>query len=314
VELDIFAGEVRAAVASAVGTAAAAFSVRAEDVAPGDGKQIRPRLVYECAATLGADYGKATRLAAAIEMVHLASLCHDDVIDNAATRRGRPSLNARVGNHASVLMGDYLYASASRMVARELGLRVAEILADTVVKMTDAELRQSRLLWDSRADYDSYLSIIEGKTAALFSACTAGTAAVAGAPEALIAAFSAFGRGFGLGFQIIDDVLDYSPQSASWGKEPLKDLKEGLVTLPLIFALGDGDEGGRGAALAHLASHGGTPFDPAVISAFVEKTGAVRRCADLADHFVSEGTAALSGIARADRLTAFARESLDRKY
>lgn len=313
-ELKVFTGEVRTAVAATVETAAAALSVRAGDVAPGDGKQIRPRLVYECAAVLGADFGKASRLAAAIEMVHLASLCHDDVIDNAGTRRGRPSLNARVGNHASVLMGDYLYASASHLVARELGLRVAEILADTVVKMTDAELRQSKLLWDSRADCDSYLSVIEGKTAALFAACTAGTAAVAGVPEAVIAAFSAFGRGFGLGFQIVDDVLDYSPRSASWGKEPLKDFKEGLVTLPLIFALGDGDESGRGAAIAHLASRGGAPFDPAIISGFVEKTGAVQKCADLADKFVSEGTAALAGVARADRLAAFARESLARTY
>lgn len=313
-DLTRFIAEVERALSGTIAGAAGALGIEPGGISLGGGKRIRPRLVHECAGVLGADMTKAAHLATAIELVHVASLCHDDVIDHAATRRGVPSLNNRLGNQNAVLMGDYLYASASLLVTVKLGLGIAEILSETFLRMTEAELRQSRLVWNPAADYEGYLAVIEGKTASLFAACTRGAAVIAAAPPPVVAAFTAFGRGFGMAFQIIDDMLDYSPRSASWGKEPLKDFTEGLVTLPLIIALGNGNVAGKTAALNHLASRGAEPFDPAVIGEFVRLSGATDRCNEIADRFVSDGVAAITSHLPADRLAAFARESLGRTF
>lgn len=309
-----FVDEVARRVVATIDAAGQALGVKPGEISLGGGKRIRPRLVFECACALNADMTKAAHLATAVELVHVASLCHDDVIDNAGTRRGAPALNSRVGNQHAVLMGDYLYASASLLVAVELGLDIAHILSDTFLKMTEAELRQSRLVWNPAAEYESYLGVIEGKTAALFVACTRGAAVIAGAPAPMVEAFTAYGRGFGLGFQIVDDVLDYSPKSASWGKEPLKDFTEGLVTLPLIYALRDGNGTGRACVFKHLETRGASSCDATVLDRLVTSSGAIDRCTALAVQFIDDGVAAVAGHVPSDRLAAFARESLARTY
>ncbi len=175
----------------------------------------------------------------AVELVQVGSLCHDDVIDEAETRRGAESVNARWGNLKAILAGDFLLAKASE-IAAGLGTEVAGLLAATIGRLCEGEVHELRRAYDPTRSEDSYLTAIEGKTAALFAtACRVG-AIVGGLPSEDIERLTTFGRHYGMAFQVVDDVLDVIATDEQLGKPAGHDIAEGIYNLPVIRALAGG--------------------------------------------------------------------------
>ncbi len=198
------------------------------------GKQVRPRTIYNLIEAISVgDKEKYVPLATATEVVHLASLFHDDVIDNGTIRRGRPTLNVRYGNLISILAGDYFYSSASQLVLENYDIEVSKIYSHSVSYMTRMELRQAILRWNIEVSEDEYFDIIRGKTGALFSASFESIAVVSGLNQRERLHFREAGMLYGEIFQLIDDLLDFV--GTETGKNRLKDLSEGYMTLPAIY-------------------------------------------------------------------------------
>ncbi|HOJ52190.1 MAG TPA: polyprenyl synthetase family protein [Syntrophales bacterium] len=210
----------------------------------GGGKRIRPLMLLSVAAACGGGQEARYPLAAVIEFIHTASLLHDDVIDNAETRRGRVSANHIWGNQASILVGDYLYARSFDLMTQYGNQRVIKCLARATTAMAEGEVFQLTKVGDIGISEADYLKIIEGKTAVLISAACEIGAIIGGAGEEEINRFARFGYATGMAFQIVDDALDYTAKEENLGKSLGKDLAEGKITLPLICALsrGTGDE------------------------------------------------------------------------
>jgi heptaprenyl diphosphate synthase len=208
------------------------------------GKRIRPVLTL-CATYAARGDGPvaadAVTGAASVELVHLGSLYHDDVIDEAETRRGVPSVNARWSNIVAILAGDYLLAQASSLAA-SLGADVAGLLAATIGELCRGQVLELQHLFDADRTEESYLSAIAGKTASLMAtACRVG-GMVSDVPAATLDALTQFGHHLGMCFQIVDDVLDVTRTEAELGKPAGKDVYEGVYTLPVIYAASESDE------------------------------------------------------------------------
>src|SRR6266542_4115517 len=206
------------------------------------GKRIRPTLTL-CAAYAVTDSGgpvsaNAVTGAVAIELVHLGSLYHDDVIDEAETRRGVPSVNARWSNIVAILAGDFLLARASSLAA-SLGADVASLLAATIGELCRGQVLELQHLFDVDRSEENYASAIEGKTAALFATASRIGGMVSGVDEPTLDALTQYGHHLGLCFQIVDDVLDLTATDETLGKPTGQDLVEGIYTLPVIYALVD---------------------------------------------------------------------------
>ena len=200
------------------------------------GKRMRPGLVL-LAGSLG-DYNlnRLVPLGAAIELLHTASLVHDDVVDGAASRRGRPTANAVFDNALTVLLGAYMFANAAEMVTRTGSLAVTRLFAVALMKMTSGELDQDAAAFDVGKDVQQYLWRIGGKTAALFANATEGGAMLGNCDERTVDAMRTYGYSLGMAFQIVDDVLDFNGDEALMGKPVGSDLLEGTITLPgLLF-------------------------------------------------------------------------------
>ncbi len=211
------------------------------------GKRARPLFAVASAAALAEDAAGVEAAVTdevilggvAVELVQVGSLCHDDVIDEAETRRGVQSVNARWGNLKAILAGDFLLAKASE-IAAGLGTEVAGLLAATIGRLCEGEVHELRRAYDADRTEASYLAAIEGKTAALFAtACRVG-GIVGGLPRACIDQLSEFGRSYGMAFQIVDDVLDVIATDEQLGKPAGHDLAEGIYNLPVIRALAGG--------------------------------------------------------------------------
>ena len=203
------------------------------------GKRIRPTLAL-CAAYAAsgptAASADAVTGSVSVELVHLGSLYHDDVIDEAETRRGVPSVNARWSNIVAILAGDFLLARASSLAA-SLGAEVAALLAATIGELCRGQVLELQHLFDSERSEESYLSAIEGKTAALFATSCRVGGMVSNVGEPTLDALTRFGRHLGMCFQIVDDVLDLTATDDRLGKPAGKDMLEGVYTLPVIYAL-----------------------------------------------------------------------------
>jgi octaprenyl-diphosphate synthase len=206
----------------------------AEHVAKGKGKRLRPALVLLCSRLCGVDSGEDVRFAAVFELVHTATLVHDDVIDHAPTRRGRPTLNALWGNTLTVLFGDLLYMHSMSSAIAGRSFRMLEILAEVTTRMIEGELIQNDCLFNLETTRKEYFEIQERKTALLFSGCTETAAVIAGRPEADCEALRRFGLEIGRAFQLVDDLLDYTATAEALGKPVFSDLREGKLTLPLL--------------------------------------------------------------------------------
>lgn len=201
------------------------------------GKRLRPVLVLLASKLFGFEGDPAIRMGAAYEMIHSATLVHDDVIDKAETRRGQPSINSRWGNHMSVLAGDWLYMQAFSIALAERNFKILDLLIGLTQVMVEGELLQLAYLRKTDLTEDDYFELTYRKTACLFSACLRTGALLADRPEEEENLIASYGINLGLAFQLIDDVLDFTSSEKKLGKPVGNDLREGKVTLPLIYLL-----------------------------------------------------------------------------
>ena len=204
----------------------------------GGGKRIRPLITLLAAGALNqANNLKQIQLATAVEFLHTATLLHDDVVDMSTLRRGQPTANANWGNASSVLVGDFVYSKAFQLMVGIGSLQVMQILSDTTTKIAEGEVQQLMAIGDLSLSQDDYFNVIRNKTAQLFEGACQASAVTAGASQAEIDSLGQYGLHLGLAFQLVDDYLDYSGNSADLGKNVGDDLAEGKLTLPLIEAL-----------------------------------------------------------------------------
>jgi heptaprenyl diphosphate synthase len=231
--------------------------------------------------------------AVSVELVHLGSLYHDDVMDEARTRRTVESVNARWGNLQAILAGDFLLARASE-IAASLGTEVAGLLAATISKLCEGQIRELQHTYDVDRTEDAYLASITGKTASLYaSACRIG-AIVAGLSRADIDALTRFGRAYGMAFQIVDDILDVCASDAQLGKPAGHDLIEGVYTLPVIRTLGEDNAGAK-----HLRDLLGSPLAESEMHearTIVRSNGSVPSSLVTAQAYVTEAADALADL------------------
>jgi heptaprenyl diphosphate synthase len=263
------------------------------------GKRARPLFAVASAAALAPDAAAidATITDAvilggvAVELVQVGSLCHDDVIDEAETRRGVDSVNARWGNLKAILAGDFLLAKASE-IAAGLGTEVAGLLAATIGRLCEGEVHELRHAYDVERDEAAYLEAIGGKTAALFAtACRVG-GIVGDLPREQIEQLTDFGRHYGMAFQIVDDVLDVVATDEQLGKPAGHDIVEGIYNLPVIYALKE-----LGGDLRHLL---GGPIDGRDLDTarrLVRTSEGVARSIDLAREHIEQAVRALDPLA-----------------
>jgi len=209
----------------------------AKHVLQNGGKRIRPAVILLTSKLVGSDIASAVHLAASIEMIHAASLLHDDVLDNAAIRRGKQSANSRWGNQISILVGDFLWSRASNLALNKSNNKILGFIIQTVEKITEGEILEIVKSNNFEISRDEYLKIITLKTAKLFE-CAAGLGAlVVNSASSTESTLKEYGLNLGIAFQLADDVLDYISNEEVFGKKAGTDLIEGKTTLPLILAL-----------------------------------------------------------------------------
>ncbi len=239
------------------------------------GKRLRPALLLLSAGTCGYRGDAAIRLGAVVEIIHAATLVHDDVIDKADVRRGQPSINQRWGNQTSVLAGDWLYMQAFNLALRERNFSILDLLIELTQMMVEGELMQ--MDWVGRIDLteDEHLSLVHRKTAYLFSVCARLGAILAGVDPKLEQRLGDYGWNLGMAFQLVDDLLDFTATEDVLGKPVGNDLREGKVTLPMILALSacTADERGLVQTVIRDEAYDNVPLGS--ILALLDKYGAI---------------------------------------
>lgn len=258
------------------------------------GKRMRPALLMLMAKALGYDGTAHRELGATIEMLHTATLMHDDVVDEGMMRRGRPTANARWGNSVAVLVGDFMYTRSFEMMIRIGNLRVMEALASAANTLSEGEVIQMKNAHDPSVDEPRYLKVIERKTSVLFAAAAKMASALAGASEEAEKALVDYTMALGNAFQIADDILDYSGNPSESGKQIGADFAEGKVTLPVIYAMqavGAEDK----AFIEEAIRHGHGDFEK--ISHIIQTSGALQKCKQRAVLELEKGKKALTPIA-----------------
>ena len=277
------------------------------------GKRLRPLIVLLGSRCCGYAGERNVELAAVIELLHTATLLHDDVIDQSALRRGRATANATWGNAPTVLVGDFLYSRAFQLMASLARMDIIQALADATNVIAAGEVQQLAQIGNAALTEDEYMDVIRGKTAVLFEAASHTAALLADCAPAQVSAMRSYGMNLGMAYQLIDDVLDYEGSAAAMGKNVGDDLIEGKMTLPLIRTLSHGQA--RDAQLIRdaIAAHSLDRLD--------EVLCAVRRSGALAytrAHAVGHADAALAALAHLpqhparDSLMAIAKFSYER--
>ena len=252
------------------------------------GKRVRPALALLSTYAVGGDASQhnAVRMATVMEFLHTATLVHDDIIDNAETRRNRPSINSRFGNQTAVLMGDWLYMSAFETSLKERSLPILDILTEVTRKMTEGELLQLTMLGRTDITEEQYFDVLRRKTAFLFSACCEIGAIVGGASADEQKALADYGLNLGTAFQLVDDLLDFTSTDESLGKAAGVDLLEGKVTLPLIYLL-ERDAAQRVAVQTVMREGSYEEFPRSTLLRAAQQTGALadahRRASEFAE-------------------------------
>ena len=219
------------------------------------GKRLRPALLLLVSKLCKTGGSEVIKLGTVVELIHVATLVHDDIIDKADVRRGRPSVNARWGNEITVLMGDWMYMTAFQIALELRNFRVLDVLIQLTRTMVTGEMMQLALDRRVAISVEEQKEISLRKTARLFSACSALPAILSDAPAAAEQSLAAYGRALGMAFQLTDDILDYTADEQGLGKPVLKDLEEGKVTLPIILAFSQANPAERDR-LAGLARQG----------------------------------------------------------
>ena len=249
------------------------------------GKRLRPALLLLCARFAGGGGKTAIQLGAVVEMLHAATLVHDDVIDVAQTRRGRPSANVQWGNHTCVLAGDWLYMQAFQVALRERNFHVLDLLIGLTQMMVEGELIQLDRIGRITITEADCMELVDRKTACLFSACARLGAVAAGADTRIEDKLGEFAWNLGMAFQLIDDMLDFVSSESTLGKPVGGDLKEGKVTLPLVYALQKATEAERLSIETVLSdrNYEAVPFTS--VLEMVEKHGGIQRTRERAAQF-----------------------------
>ena len=265
-----------------------------EYIIRGGGKRLRPALLILAAQACGYRGKHHHTLAAVVEMIHTATLLHDDVVDESSLRRGHATANAMFGNAASVLVGDFLYSRAFQLIVTVENMRVLQILSNATNDIAEGEVLQLMNTGNPDLDEESYLEVIRRKTAKLFEAAAQLGAVLAGADVGIEDALARYGMHVGTAFQLIDDVLDYSGELAAIGKNLGDDLAEGKATLPLIRALRVGSADDVALIRAALSGEGLKDFE-AVLAALT-RTDALAYARHCAEADSASATAALAAL------------------
>jgi octaprenyl-diphosphate synthase len=262
----------------------------------GGGKRLRPALLLLVARMLGYKGSRDVTYGAVVEFIHTATLVHDDIIDEAALRRGRTSINYRWGNHLTVLVGDYLYTHAMKMALDEGDLDVLKLLSRITIRMIEGEILA--LEFSGRADVtsDEYFDIISRKTAELFGGTCRLPGYLVRASEEQAGKLYDFGYNLGICFQLTDDLLDFTSSSDVLGKPVLSDLREGKLTLPLILTLPRLHEGERRKIERALAERSFDEINPEEVIALVNRFDGVDQTLDIAREYADRARAALSNL------------------
>ena len=255
------------------------------------GKRLRPALLLMVSNALGEQRPTKHTLAAVVELIHTATLLHDDVVDESTLRRGRPTANESFGNPASVLVGDFLHTRSFQMMVEAGNMRILQVLSDATNVIAEGEVQQLINTHDASLDEAGYLHVIRSKTAKLFEASTQIAAILAGANARVEAACATYGQALGTAFQIIDDVLDYDGDAAEMGKNLGDDLREGKCTLPLIIAM-QRATAEDAQVVREAIEQGSTEQLPSILS-IVKRTGALDATREAAHNEAMRAIAAL---------------------
>src|SRR5438128_3831242 len=249
------------------------------------GKRLRPAMVLLASKLAGNGNSSAIQLGAVVELIHAATLVHDDVIDAAQTRRGRPSTNVQWGNHTCVLAGDWLYMQAFQIALRERNFHILDLLISLTQMMVEGELLQLERIGRIDLSEADCMELVDRKTACLFSVCARLGALVAGADAQTEEKLGEYAWNLGMAFQLVDDVLDFTAREKTLGKPVGGDLREGKVTLPLVYALEEAtaDERRLVETILRQRSYQEVPF--ALILALLEKSRAIERVKERAQAF-----------------------------
>ena len=258
------------------------------------GKRVRPALTILSNYAVGGEGSRynSIRMATVMEFLHTATLVHDDIIDDADTRRDRPTVNALYGNETAVLMGDWLYMSAFETSLAERSLPILDILTAVTRKMTEGELLQLNLLGRTDVSESQYLDVLQRKTAHLFSACCEVGAMLGGAGETQRQALADYGVNLGTAFQLVDDLLDFTASDDKLGKASGVDLIAGKVTLPLIYLLGR-DGSGREMVETVIRDGNYSTVSRSDLFQAVERVGGLDQARARADGFAEAARASL---------------------
>ena len=255
------------------------------------GKRIRPRLALAAAFALdiGINEDQAVEFAAAIELLHTATLIHDDVIDHAELRRGKSTINATDGNHVAVLAGDYMFTRCFLALQSLNNMQLFAAVNNSVTALVSGELKQLEKVGDLHINFDDYETTIYCKTGALFEVAVTGMAIFSNQRQEIIDALALYGKNLGIGFQVVDDMLDYSSSSEHLGKTVGEDLNDGRITLPIIITYQD------------LSSEDKISFQKAVedknlneVLKFINKVDALTKCQKYADKAIKSAIDALN--------------------
>jgi len=249
------------------------------------GKRVRPALLLLTAKMLGDVSQMTIRLAAVVEFIHNATLVHDDVIDAADTRRGRPSANSQWGNSMTVLAGDWLYMQSFAVALGEKNFDVLNTLIDITQKMVEGELMQLTVLGKSKITEQQLLDIVERKTAYLFSGCMKLPAIAVGVNHGSAERLAEIGKSLGMAFQLVDDLLDLTSTKDVLGKPVASDLKEGKMTLPVFFAIHNGRPEDTMKVQTVLDEREFRSVDRAEILGLVERSDGLERTRNLAEQY-----------------------------
>jgi octaprenyl-diphosphate synthase len=279
------------------------------------GKRLRPALLLLCCGALGFKGDQRFNMAAVVEFIHTATLLHDDVVDDSALRRGNPTANAKFGNPASVLVGDFLYSRAFQMMVDTQSMRIMEVLANATNIIAEGEVMQLMNMHNAGLDEAGYLQVIRSKTAKLFEASARVGAILSGASTSLEEACAEYGQALGTAFQVIDDVLDYTGDASIMGKNLGDDLREGKATLPLIAAMQRGTARERETIQQAIETGDVTMLDAVI--AIVKHTGALEIARNAAQQEAKRAIAAAQRLPEGphrDYLVQLASQLLDRNH
>jgi octaprenyl-diphosphate synthase len=254
----------------------------------GGGKRIRPALLLLACRACGYRGDRAILLASVVEFIHTATLVHDDIIDEATVRRGRRSANSRWGNDITVLLGDFLYTKSMSLALSQDNLPILRVLSDVTLRMIEGQLLEIEGNGDLDIGEDDHIDIIRRKTADLFSACLRIGAMLSSAGERREEALARYGLNLGICFQMVDDLLDFTAEEKVLGKPVASDLREGKLTLPVIYLLRRGGRKAADLVQAVLADRGFVSVSREEMLVLAREHGVLEECRALAERYADQ--------------------------